>query len=262
MDDRIDLVDIELRQLADRISARTSSQPFGLYVLPSNAPGAELARHVERVVFEETFGNSPELLEQEYGPYEPASIFFCVVDHRRRRPAGMLRVIRHSPAGFKSLHDLERLWGDGTGDLPERSGVSLTPGSLWDVATLAVAPDYRGRAASGLVSMTLYQALNQASRRYGIDQLITILDVGVLRLLQRQLAQPFIEFAGVGAKRYLGSDASLPVWSDLLGWADRLATADPSMHDLMFDGRGLEAVVAPPDWRKLDLVTATSSSAR
>jgi hypothetical protein len=278
MNDRIDLIDSELRSLTDQVMERTRIQPFGLYVFASDAPGADLARHIERAVFEETFGNSPELVAAEYGPYEAASMFLCVIDHRRRRPAGMLRVLRPAPSGvsgvsgvsgpsgvsgasgltgFKSLHDIDRVWGQSPEYLA-RHGVTLRADRLWDIATLAVDSDYRGRAAHGLVGLSLYQALHMGTRRYGIEQLVTILDVRVLRLLQWQLVKPFIEFAGMTARRYLDSAASLPVWSDLGAWADRLATADPAMHDLMFDGRGLEGAVDPPDWTELDRRTVQS----
>jgi hypothetical protein len=255
MYDRIDLIDSGIRSLADRVMDATRSQPFGLYVFATDDPGADLARHIERTVFEETFGNSPELLAAEYGPYEPGSIFLCVIDHRRRRPAGMLRVLTPGAAGSKSLHDIERVWGQSPEHLVKH-GVTLRTDRLWDIATLAVDPDYRGKAAHGIVGLSLYQALHMGTRRFGIEQLLTILDVRVLRLLQWQLGKPFIEFAGLTAKRYLDSAASLPVWSDLGAWADRLATTDPAMHELMFDGKGLEAAVAPPDWAALDRLPA------
>src|SRR5438128_969954 len=84
--------------------------PFGLYLVPSHQPEAELARSIERDVFFEYFGNTPELLAEEYGRYEQASLFLTVMDHVRVRPAGMIRVIQPSPAGLKTLHDLERVW--------------------------------------------------------------------------------------------------------------------------------------------------------
>ncbi|HVN50080.1 MAG TPA: hypothetical protein VMT43_01540, partial [Acidimicrobiales bacterium] len=81
--------------------------PFGVYVLDADQPEAELARAVEREVLDEFFTNSPELLEREYGPYESASTFLCVVDHEQRAPAGMIRIIRPGDAGLKSVHDIE-----------------------------------------------------------------------------------------------------------------------------------------------------------
>ena len=100
--EELDLVHHEMRQLVAEVSDPDAVAPFGVYVWSSSEPGAELGRHLERRVFGEFFGNSPETLAEEYGPYEEASSFFCVVDHRRQLPAGVLRVIRPSPAGFKT----------------------------------------------------------------------------------------------------------------------------------------------------------------
>src|SRR6266516_4584263 len=111
MNQEIDLIRAELTELADElIGERQPSEPFGTYLACSDEPSAELARSVERAVFLETFGDTAELLDAEYQPYESASIFFIVLDHRRRVPAGMMRVIVPSRAGFKSLDDIARVW--------------------------------------------------------------------------------------------------------------------------------------------------------
>ena len=60
--------DEDLRRLARDVAAPGNTSPLGVYMFRSTDPGAELARHVERVVFMETFGNTPDLLAQEYGP--------------------------------------------------------------------------------------------------------------------------------------------------------------------------------------------------
>jgi hypothetical protein len=39
----------------------------------------------------------------------------------------------------------------------------------------------------------------------------------------------------------------LPVYCDLDAYFARLETADPSMYEILFDGRGLEAAVRPLD---------------
>ena len=126
----------------------------------SGDPASALARYVEHEVFLELFGNTIDTLDTEYGPYEAAGRFLCVVDHQRCVPAGMIRLIAPSPAGFETLHDLDAIWGVATADLARPEPVGLGTSSLWDLATLAVARDYRSAASSGLVIMALYQALN------------------------------------------------------------------------------------------------------
>lgn len=244
----IDLVREELRDLTTELIDTSAAAPFGAYVWAGNEPGAELGRHCERVVFEEVFGNSPELLAEQYGPYEDASIFFCVVDHKRRLPAGALRVIRPSDAGFKSLADLATVWGH---DVDEAlAGTRRNPdlGRAWDIATLAVDADYRGEATKGLVSLALYQATTSTADRAGAHWWATILDVVVLELIQSQLARPFEYFRGVEPMTYLDSPSSVPVWCDVPRWSERLAAINPDMHEMVFGGRGLEGAVTPVDW--------------
>jgi hypothetical protein len=246
--DHLDLVDAELRGLAEGVIDTDSAQPFGLYVFRSDDPASELARYLERGVFLEAFGNSPELLTREYGPYEDACTFLCVIDHRRRVPAGMMRLILPSDAGLKSLIDLELVWEEELGEVLLRTGVNFAPERVWDIATLAVGVGYRGRAAAGLVSLALYQSLIMSAFQSEIDYFVTILDAVVLRAVQGQIKRPFSVFPGVNAQSYLGSKSSLPVWCDIRTWSRRLAEVDPTLYELFFKGHGLEAAVAPPDW--------------
>ena len=152
-----------LRELGGRVVAAAGhpSEPFGMYAFTADAPESELARHVEREVFYEFFNNTPELLEAEYGPYEASTLFLCMIDHRRRLPAGVIRLVLPSPAGLKSLGDVEPVWGHRIDDVLEVMSLGLDAENAWDVATLAVDSEYRGRATDGLVSLGLYQGVAQ-----------------------------------------------------------------------------------------------------
>src|SRR6266536_1479353 len=174
----IDLVRSELGELAGvLVDRRNPVEPFGCYVLSSDEPAAELGRCVERTVFHETFGDTRDLLDREYEPYESASVFFVVVDHRRRVPAGMMRIIVPSPAGVKSVDDLARVWDAPVSEVLARVERTWDLGRLWDFATLAVAPEYRGEAALGLVTQALVQALTMVGRRWGARRFVAILDL-------------------------------------------------------------------------------------
>ncbi len=238
----------DLRQLAGDLVPSGCPQPLGVYVLRPDQPEAALPLHLERTVFEEAFGNSPELLAAEYGPYDFSSVLICVVDHRRRLPAGMMRIIVPSAAGLKSLRDMTEVWGIPYLELYRRTSIDYLPEVTWDIATLAVAPDYRGVAASGLVSIALYEALSMVTQRCGVAHLVAILHQPVLRMMQWKFHKPFTLFEGVEPKRYLDSPASLPVLCERLAWYDRLAASDPVLHEIMCDGVGLEPVVRQPDW--------------
>jgi hypothetical protein len=229
------------------------AEPLGAYVFGPHDAGAELGRLVERAVFLEAFGNTSEMLDDEYSPYEQSSLYFCVVDHRRRTPAGMIRIILPDPpvagsggaAGLKSLVDLEACWGEPATALLARTRVPLAPPPTWDNATLTVMPAYRGSSAAGLVSLGLYQSVVRAARQAGIDWMVAILDLAVYRMSRQRFQSPFVPFAE--ARTYLGSQASLPVSLHVSDWKRRLGANDAAIHDIVFEATGLEAAMRPLD---------------
>jgi hypothetical protein len=254
---------VDIEELAGEVIAAhdRGHTSFGVYVLRHDEPGAELARLVEREVFLEFFGNTRELLADEYGPYEQASAFICVIDHVRRQPAGVMRVILPSPRGFKSLHDLESRWGQSVDDVMARNQIDLDRSALWDVATLAVRSDYRGAASEGLVSLALFQALAMLGTRSGARWAIAILDVIVLDLIQSEFLRPFTLLDGLAPRRYLDSPSSLPVLLDGEDFEARLRFRAPSMAEILFEGRGLETVISTPPWDVASRSVATQEIA-
>ena len=243
-------VDLVVReQCAALVEESGSTQPFGIHVIASTDPAAELGRRIEREVFAEFFGNTPELLAAEYGPYEASSVFLCVIDHRRMAPAGVSRVIVPSPAGFKSLHDIERVWGQEPVDVIARSGAPIDLERCWDIATLAATAEYRGPGSEGLVSLALYQALAMSALVTETPWLVAVMDVAVIELMSSQLASPFCSFPGTEPRSYLDSPASRPVYVDLTAYRARLAEVDDAIHSILFRGTGLEAAVWTRDWR-------------
>lgn len=248
--------DADLRQLTAQVMDSGAVEPFGIYMFRSSDSGAELGRHIERAVFLETFGNSTDLLAEEYAPYEDTSVFICVVDHLRRLPAGVLRVILPSAAGFKSLNDLEPWWGEPARAMIERTGLAMDLDKTWDVATLAVLPDYRGKATMGLVSLGLYQTLTMTAVRSGMDWFVAILDMPAYRMIRWKLRMTFTGYKGVPAMPYLGTPANMPVWCQISEGKKRLEVADPVLHDLLFEGTGLEPAMRPLDLSLADRLVA------
>lgn len=242
-------LDLGLRELAASLAEESgATQPFGTYVLPSSDAQAELGRWVERDVFAEFFGNTPELLAAEYEPYESASMFLVVIDHRRLVPAGVMRVLVPSPAGHKSLHDIPRVWGEACDEVLARSGAPIDLSNCFDVATFAIARDYRGPASEGLVSLALYQALVQTANVYGARWFVAIVDVAVLDAIEERMASFFTKFVGLQPVCYLDSPASIAGYVDLDSYRARLPAIDRSIYETLFDGTGLEAAVSTPDW--------------
>jgi ribosomal protein S18 acetylase RimI-like enzyme len=244
-------LDDPLRALSERTVAVGTPEPMGVYAFRVEDPGAPLALSVERQVFLEAFGNTPELLASEYEAYDPASVFLTVLDHRRNVPAGMMRILVPSMAGLKSLNDIELIWGEHYSKLFERSGLVYDEPNTWDIATLAVAPDYRGVAQSGLVSIALYQTLSMVAQRCGVRQMVAILHEPVLKLLQRKFRGPFVVLGDVPARAYLGSPASIAVIGDMEEWLHTLEEADPILYEVMHDGEGMQPAIRPPDWDEI-----------
>jgi hypothetical protein len=198
-------------------------------------------------VFEEHFGNSPDLLDAEYGPYERACWFLVVVDHDGLTPAGMCRMIAPSPAGSKTVHDAGTVWQVDLAANPDLRRL-LAGGATWDVATLAVAPGYRRRDADSLVSAALLQGIVMLATANGCAAVTATLDCAVLDLVQSHCGRPFAPFPGATPRRYLDSPASLPVWVDRHRFERDLARRDPGTHAFLFRGEGLETMVSAPEW--------------
>jgi hypothetical protein len=241
--------------------AGAAAEPFGAYLFGPGDPRARLARQLEREVFLEAFGNTTDLLAAEYGPYEESSLFICIVDHLLGRPAGMMRVLLPSPAGLKSINDLEAVWGESADVVVARTDLDIDLERTLDVATLALAPDYRGGAAQGVVSMGLYQALTRMAGHYGMDWFIAILDLPVYRLLRWKLRMIFKGFEGVAPRPYLGSPASVPAWCHVSAAAQHLHEVDPTLYEVLVLGIGLEPALRPLELSEAPLPRAVPAPA-
>lgn len=241
----VDLVQAELRELARPVveAAGDPPEPFGVYLFPAGAPEARLARSVEDAVFAEWFGNTPELITEEYGPYDESTYFITVLDHRRHLPAGMIRVTVPSERGLKTLADIEDVWNRPLDPTLARTGLDWDPSQVWDVATMAVQADYRGKATDGMISLAMYQAVVRSFRTGGARWFVCVLDLHVAQLMQDLTSQPFWTFDGVEPIEYLDSPASNAFWCDFHEYGPRLAEADPFMYGVLFDGVGIESVV-------------------
>jgi len=163
---------------------------FGCYLIKGNARFSNLGRFVEGSVFLETFGNSPDKMTEEYGLYEDASELFVVVDQDSEMPIGVLRTIRNSSAGLKSLIDLKDtpLHLDAN-EVSNRLGIN--PDRCIDVGTLAILPEFRARVGNILPSLLLYRTLYlQYLSNPDYDHVVTIIDKDAEKNLYR-LSFPF-----------------------------------------------------------------------
>ncbi|MGZ6929693.1 MAG: hypothetical protein ACXVK4_04100 [Acidimicrobiia bacterium] len=255
----VDLVQAELRELASTLVDATGdpTETFGVYFLDPDADAAALPRHVEHVVFDEWFGNSPELLAAEYGPYEASTIFITVIDHRRRLPAGMGRVILPSELGFKTLHDIEARWGEPLGGVLERTGRDWDITRIWDFATIAVMPEYRGKATDGLIMLSMLQTGSQGLIMTGGRFMICVLDVNVWQYFNATMYDAFEPYPDVAPIEYLDSPASIPTFVDFDRYGPYLLEQDQPTHQMLLEDAGIAPVVRAPEWAPLLRRTGT-----
>lgn len=225
------------------MSARPGT-PLRLLVADSPAEKAA-ARAVEAGVFLDAFGNTPDVMEQEYGPYEDRSRFLAVVDDRSGRALGVVRLIVPDAAGeLKTLTDAAGApWHLSPPETLRAAG--FTGRVVWDVATLAVDPDARA-AARVETTFALCHALYRYTRASGADGLVTILDDKVLRVL-RAIGLPWVPMAGATSQFYLGSPASTPCIVGVEECARSVRARRPDLAPGVVDGNFRSIAVDPAD---------------
>ncbi|AGL18369.1 hypothetical protein [Actinoplanes sp. N902-109] len=212
MDTRYDLAADEVRRItAQLLTAHPGRARFGCLVTGPDSPLAAVGRALEREVFERTFGNDSQVMAKEYGPYEDHSRFFVVLDRRRRVPAGVARMIEGTGRGVKTVDDAPALIGVPLDQI--LAGHGMTGGTVWDCATLAVRPEYRGRGTGLLVSSLLYRTFLVEGRRRGVRHAVSMLDRGAYRSIAL-LGTPLQPLAGSGPFAYLGSAENRAVYMD------------------------------------------------
>jgi hypothetical protein len=195
------------RQLLDRQPLKMDDR-YVCFEINGNDPLADIGRYVERARFEEVFNNTSNDMQQEYGPYEEASTFFVSVDRDDVAPTGVLRIIRNSPAGLKTLNDVAGppllLSED---QIMERHNIE-TLDNCWDIGTVAALSKYPSHGAS----IQLYRAMYLAAKRDNIEHFVSVIDMRVLTQLTGDLGIPFQPLADSEPFEYLGSDRSQAVY--------------------------------------------------
>lgn len=197
------------------------------------------ARECEAAVFFDQYGNTPAEWAEEYGPYDPASTFIAVTEPGGDAVAAM-RIIVPSLTGLKTLVDVGRApWGADGARSALAVGMDLT--STWDVATLAVRKRVRGGA---LLSAALYHGLVAGARANDARWLVMIMDVRARRLLHMLDLQTAV-LPGTFVAPYLGSGASVPVWTELAPMFDAQRRVNPDAFRLISLGVGLDGISLP-----------------
>ncbi len=193
------------------------------------------AQALEAQVFLDSFDNTPDVMEQEYGHYTDRSRYVVVLDDADRSAVGMMRLIVPDATGeLKTLTDVAGPpWQLSVPDSLRSAGLADRP--VWDVATLAVARRHRSGAGRGEVTLALCHGLYRYSRACGVEGWVTVLDDRVLRLL-RMLGVPWTVMPGADSRYYLGSPASTPCVCLLDAIPANMRARRPDVAPAMLDG--------------------------
>jgi hypothetical protein len=206
--------------------------------------GEELAaaKRCEAEVFLESYGNTAEEFELEYGPYEASTGFLAVLGEDGEAVAAA-RFIADGPAGLKTLNDVGRPPWEVDGLRSARSA-GVDPARTWDLATVAVR---RGSGNGGLCASALYHGIFRASHANDIEFFVMIMD-SHLRALLNAVGIPTYALPGTKAGEYLGSPTSTPLWGSLSRGAEQQRQDSPDAHRLIYQGIGLDGIAMPTDW--------------
>lgn len=217
---RYNLTDLGLSSLtAELVAEKSSSATEGTlcYSIDTDSPYADVARSVEREVFEKWFGNDAEVMASEYGPYEEQSLFFLSVDVATKTPVGVMRVIKNGPNGLKTMNDLESMAAEGDPQLPKiTASLAAEQHNIesyedcWDVGTVGVRKQYKELTADA--SVQLYRALYVSAMEHDVKHFVSIIDSKPLEKMKEFLGIPFVPMVDSEPFSYLGSKSSEAVY--------------------------------------------------
>lgn len=209
-----------------------------------NPEGEELAaaKKCEADVFLDTYGNTPEEFEVEYGPYESATGFMTILQDDGVAVAAA-RFITPGPAGLKTLNDVCRPPWEVDG-LRSARAAGVDPARAWDIATIAVRPR---SSRGGLCAAALYHGIVTAAFANDAEYIVMIMDSHARKLLSA-LGMQTRALPGTGTAEYLGSSSSMPLWANLHRLFERQRQENPDAYRLIFQGIGLDGIALPTDW--------------
>lgn len=213
-------------RVAEALATHPSAGRFVALAVGTADPLAGVARTVERQVFEESFAMDAAVMATEYGPYESGSLFFVVLDRETGLPAGAARVVE---GGGKTLDDAPDHIGADLSAIVEAHG--MYTGRIWDFATLAVLPEYRGGKSSLMVSSLLYRTFLNAGRRAGVRHVVAMLDHRAYRSIIL-LGAPFKAMLGSQPFDYLGSPSTRALYLDFPTVEESIATQSGRLRRL------------------------------
>lgn len=245
-----DEIDSRVTEFAHEFSEQFAATDRQVICCQADGDMQDVARTIERTVFEGSFGNDSAEMQKIYGPYENASTFFLSINKKTMQPVGVLRIIEHSSAGLMTF---ETLPTDATqldaAELQAACGIESLD-ECWDVGTVAVPPEYRKQGAG--ISVQLYRAMYLAAMQKNIKHLVAIIDKAPLSTMTTFLGIPFERIPGTTPFEYEGSSESTAVHGYVPDFYNRMSQkittpegqmAYEYLQDLV-EGRGDSAIFA------------------
>lgn len=221
---KYNLSDSETEALIEKLfdeKPPTIKSRFICYDFAGNDKFSNLGRTIEARVFLDTFGNTLETLREEYGGYEHASSFFVIIDQKRRKPVGVMRVIYNSHVGLKALNDIYKPLNITVDQFMKHYGIKDLD-TVSEVSTLAILPEYRHRSIkSAKLSLLFHRAYFRKSQNDGIDHAVAIIDKRAKRGIDI-MGIPFKVIMGRGSFEYIESQSSYAIYGYIPEFTDKL----------------------------------------
>ena len=200
---------VEAQRLVDDLLEKSEgTRRFSVHLAGPDDAAALLSLQVAADVFLEAFGNTAELLRDEYAPLLPSMTHLIVLDRVTRTAVGSV-ILQAAPAEeLKTVVDLaEEPWSMPTDDALAALGVARGDRTSADLLLVAVHPAYR---KVGLAQLLLYSAY-VLSMQLGTHRWTAILDEPLRYGMNELTHGALLPIGGATTQPYLGSAASTPI---------------------------------------------------
>lgn len=223
-------------------------KPFGVYFLDGLDPRSAMGRMVEIERFNDSFANDVAFLKGLYSSYEDAGVteLVCVADHVNLKPAGVMRLIRHSTRyGCRTMDDLcatgENGWGLTADQVWAAASFAATePEDIIDIPTLAVAHGYQsGRDLDG-ITRAICAGVFQRALSAGVLTMVCAFERIPSILVQAFTGNYWNEFDDVPSRPYYGAADTIPMWANPRDYEYWTRTQRQDLHDVFIGCAGLE----------------------
>lgn len=223
---------------------------FVCFEVDGTDPHADIARQLEREVFQDSWGNDAATMKQEYGPYDESSVFFLAIDRQAQQPAGVLRMIRNSPAGLKTIVDLDCTVKSPiapvaipASDVMRHHGIDDLD-RCWDGATAAVPRRYRRKLSA--IHLQIMGVVVAAAIRENIQHFVAVLDAPVFRAAEQILGLPVVPLAGTPPFTHMDAPDNQAVYAHVTTLLNAMLGGNRKL------GQKLRTCVAGRDFPGLD----------